>query len=102
MQSETQNEQKPLYRIDINKLIQSYLIEYIRCIYNEAIIKFPKDPMIQINYSYFALHYMRNAFVSLNILTSFDKNFSTINNLSYKVNEAYLIYQLRKILDSKH
>ena len=36
---ETQYEpdkEKPIFRININKLVQAYLIEYIRNIYNEA------------------------------------------------------------------
>ena len=33
-------------KIDLSKLIQSYLLEYVRLIYLEANSKFPKDPII--------------------------------------------------------
>ena len=92
------NLSQPL-KINIDKLIQSYFIEFIQLLYKEASVKFPKDPMIQLSYSYFALACMHNIFVSLNVLRCFHiKHLSIFEKFNYKVNESYLIYQMRNIL----
>ena len=88
--------------IDIQKMQQSYLVEFIRILYIEAKAKFPKDPLIQLTYAHFSLFYIRNCFVCLNLLRSFkSKNLSFFDKLSYKLNEALLIYQLKHSLKKK-
>ena len=62
----------PIYRIDINKMVRSYLVELLRLIYMEALSKFPKDVQIQLLYAQFAIQHMHNPFICVNVLRCFN------------------------------
>ncbi|CDW83114.1 UNKNOWN [Stylonychia lemnae] len=94
--------QEPILKLDLIKLIQSYLLEYQHLLFKEALIKFPKDPTISLNYQYFCFFYLHNIFMANNQLRIFDySHFSTINKASYLVNEAYMILLLSKNISKR-
>ena len=85
-------------------MIQAYLTEFIRLIFQEARAKFPTDPSLLLSYAHFALFYMHNSFVCLNLLRTFEqsKNLSFFDRLNYKLNEAFLIHTIRTFISKKN
>eukprot|EP00347_Sterkiella_histriomuscorum_P006361 403353053 len=95
-------EQVPVMRLDLQKMILSYLLEYVKMIYKQALDKYPKDTQLSLQYQYFLTEHLHNCFMSINQSRLFDTTtLSTVEKLSYILNEAYQTKRLLKLLKDK-
>ena len=80
-------------------MIETFLVEFIKMIFREGLVKYPKDSLMQLNYAYFATIFLHNPYLASNFLRSFNyHSMGWIEKLAHKLNEALLLYNLRNIM----
>ncbi|CDW71672.1 UNKNOWN [Stylonychia lemnae] len=91
-----QSEDNIYYKIDSQKLKMAYFANFIRQYFESAITKFPNSYDIKLLYSYFALYFMKNIFLCINILKQVDfQKLSLIEKTNFRLNEALLLMEIQ-------